>query len=226
MNGSMNKYLAEFVGTFALVFIAAGAVSTDYVSQGSLGLLGMAVASSLVVMAMVYATGHISGAHINPAVTISMLVARKIDLKDAVSYIVAQFTGASIAGLMLLTIFPTAVAGVNLGATGLGSDVDFGVGILVEAILTFMLVLTIFGSAVDERAPQGLAGFAIGVAVLLAILVGGPLTGASMNPARTFGPALVSGYWANHLVYWIGPLIGGVFAALLYEGVFAEKKYQ
>jgi glycerol uptake facilitator-like aquaporin len=124
---------------------------------------------------------------------------------------------------VLKAIFPTAVAAVNLGTTGLGADVTFGTGILIEAILTFLLVFTIYGAAVDSRASPELAGFAIGMVVLLDILVGGPLTGASMNPARTFGPALASGYWANHLVYWIGPIVGGVVAGLTYEGIFAER---
>jgi MIP family channel proteins len=175
-------------------------------------------------MAMIYATGHISGTHINPAVTIALVATKKMDAKDAVPYILSQLAGAAVAGLTLGVIYPTAIASVHLGTTGLGANVGFGTGVLVEAILTFLLVFTIFGAAVDKRAPPGFAGFAIGMVVLFDILVGGPLTGASMNPARTFGPALASGYWANHLVYWIGPIIGGVVAALLYEGVFAEKE--
>lgn len=224
MTDAMKKYISEFVGTFALVFIGAGSVATNYVSDGALGLVGIATAFGLVVMAMIYATGHISGTHINPAVTVALVATRKMEVKDAVPYIIFQLAGAAVAGLMLRVIYPTAVAGVNLGTTGLGSGIGFGTGVLVEAILTFFLVFTIFGAAVDSRAPPGFAGFAIGMVVLFDILVGGPLTGASMNPARTFGPALASGYWANHLVYWIGPIVGGVVAALLYEGVFAEKE--
>ncbi len=219
-----KKLISEFVGTFALVFIGAGSVATNYISNGALGLFGIATAFGLVVMAMIYATGHISGTHINPAVTIALVATKKMDAKDAVPYIISQLAGAAVAGMTLAVIYPTAVAGVNLGTTGLGTNVGFGTGVLVEAILTFLLVFTIFGAAVDKRAPAGFAGFAIGMVVLFDILVGGPLTGASMNPARTFGPALASGYWANHLVYWIGPIIGGVVAALLYDGVFAEKK--
>lgn len=219
-----QKLISEFVGTFALVFIGAGSVSTNYISNGALGLVGISTAFGLVVMAMIYATGHISGTHINPAVTIALVATKKMDAKDAVPYIISQLAGAAVAGLTLGVIYPTAIASVHLGTTGLGANVGFGTGVLVEAILTFLLVFTIFGAAVDKRAPPGFAGFAIGMVVLFDILVGGPLTGASMNPARTFGPALASGYWANHLVYWIGPIIGGVVAALLYEGVFAEKE--
>lgn len=219
----MRKYLAEFVSTFALVFVATGAVATNNMTDGSLGLIGIAVASGLIVMAMVYATKHISGAHINPAVTIAMFITKKINITDSLSYIAAQMSGAIIASLLILTIFPSAITDFNLGTTTLASEINATSGILIEAILTFILVFTIFGSAVDKRAPNGFAGFAIGTAVLLAILIGGPITGASMNPARSFGPALASGYWANQAVYWIGPIIGGIVAALVYENVFAEN---
>ena len=218
-----KKLISEFVGTFALIFIGAGSVATDYISNGALGLVGIATAFGLVVMAMIYATGHVSGTHINPAVTIALVATKTMDAKDAIPYILSQLAGAAVAGLTLRVIYPTAIATVHLGTTGLGTNIGFGTGVLVEAILTFLLVFTIFGAAVDKRAPEGFAGFAIGMVVLFDILVGGPLTGASMNPARTFGPALASGYWVNHLVYWIGPIIGGIVAALLYDGVFAEK---
>lgn len=224
MNNS-QKLISEFVGTFALVFIGAGSVATNYISDGALGLVGISTAFGLVVMAMIYATGHISGTHINPAVTIALVATKKMEVKDGIPYIISQLAGAAVAGLTLGVIYPTAIASVHLGTTGLGTNVGFGTGVLVEAILTFLLVFTIFGAAVDKRAPPGFAGFAIGMVVLFDILVGGPLTGASMNPARTFGPALASGYWVNHLVYWIGPIVGGVVAALLYEGVFAEKNH-
>lgn len=222
--GLLKRSLAEFLGTFALVFIGAGSVATNYISDGALGLIGIATAFGLVVMAMIYATGHISGTHINPAVTIALLATKKIEIKDATFYIVFQLAGAVVAGLILRLIYPTAIEAVNLGTTGLGAGIGVGTGILVEAILTFFLVFTIFGAAVDNRAPAGFAGFAIGMVVLFDILVGGPLTGASMNPARTFGPALASGYWTNHIVYWVGPIVGAVTAGLLYENVFAAKE--
>lgn len=223
MNESMRKYLAEFISTFSLVFVATGAMATNNMSNGSLGLIGIAIASGLIVMAMVYATKHISGAHINPAVTISMFITRRMNLTDSISYIIAQITGAIVASLLILSIFPPNIIDFNLGATSLASDINTTSGIIIEAILTFILVFTIFGSAVDKRAPKGFAGFAIGTAVLLAILIGGPITGASMNPARSFGPALASGYWTDQAVYWIGPIIGGTVAALAYDNLFAEK---
>ena len=223
MSSPFRKYMAEFVGTFALVFIAAGSNAIDYMSYGYLGLTGMAIATGITVMVMIYAIGHISGAHINPAVTIAMATTRNIGLRDGLAYIISQISGACAASIMLMEIFPSALSSVNLGATSLGANVGPETGILIEAILTFLLVFTIFGVAVDSRSPPGLSGFAIGAFVLLAILFGGPVTGASMNPARSFGPALIAGYWKDHLVYWIGPIIGGIVAALLYDNVFIQE---
>ena len=223
MNESMKRYLAEFISTFSLVFVATGAMATNNMSNGSLGLIGIAISSGLIVMSMVYATKHISGAHINPAVTIAMFITRRMNITDSISYIIAQISGAIIASLLILSIFPSAITDFNLGATTLASDVNATSGTMIEAILTFILVFTIFGSAIDKRAPNGSAGFAIGTAVMLAILIGGPITGASMNPARSFGPALASGYWVDQAIYWIGPIIGGTVAALVYDNVFAEN---
>jgi MIP family channel proteins len=220
LSTSLRKYMAEFVGTFALVFIAAGSNAVDHLSHGILGLTGMAIATGVTVMVMIYALGHISGAHINPAVTIAMAVTRKMDFRDSFGYIVSQVSGACAASFMILELFPSTVSSINLGATSLGTNISPAAGMIIESILTFLLVFTIFGVAVDSRSPPGLAGFAIGAFVLLAIIVGGPVTGASMNPARSFGPALMTGYWTDHLVYWIGPIIGGIVAALLYDNVF------
>ncbi|MBI4170069.1 MAG: MIP family channel protein [Candidatus Aenigmarchaeota archaeon] len=214
----IRPYLAEAIATFALVFIGAGAILAGN------DLVGVALAHGLVLMAMIYAIAHVSGAHINPAVTISMLVTRNIGAAKAVLYIISQLIGAGVAGFFLKAIFTGAPASLNLGATALGSGVSFGTGILVEAILTFFLVFVIFGAAVDKRAPAGFYGLAIGLVLTLDILTGGPLTGAAMNPARAFGPALAAGFWANHLVYWIGPIVGGIVAALIYNGLLLEKQ--
>jgi len=212
-----KKYLAELISTFALVFIGAGAILANN------SLTGVALAHGLVLMAMIYATAHISGAHVNPAVTLGMWVTKKINTKDGIFYIFAQLLGASIAGYLLLAIFPNGLD-ANLGATSLASNVSFGMGILIEAILTFFLVFTIFGVAVDKRGHNGAYGLAIGLVLTFDILVGGNLTGAAMNPARSFGPALASGFWSNHLVYWIGPIIGSVVAALTYNKLLLRKK--
>ena len=210
-----RAYLAEAIATFALVFIGAGAILADRVS-GNFGILGIAFAHGLVLMCMVYATGHISGGHVNPAVTIGLYFGRQIKAAKAFGYIVSQLIGATIAGLLLKMIYVSAPAAAHLGTPGLAPGVSFGAGVLIEAVLTFFLVFTVFGVAVDKRAPAGMYGMAIGLVLTFDILAGGVFTGASMNPARTFGPAAASGFWANHLVYWIGPVIGAIVAAMVY----------
>lgn len=217
----MDRYVkpgvAEGVGTFAFVFTGAGAVVTNTYIHGSLGLFGIALAHGLMLSIMVSVFAAASGGHINPAVTLGILAARRIRIDVAALYIVAQLIGATLAGLALRAIFPAAVwQAAKLGTPQLGSGVSFGTGVLVEAILTAFLLLAVFGTAVDPRAPK-LGGFAIGLTVGADILVGGPLTGAAMNPARAFGPELAGGYWTNALVYWIGPVVGGVVAAMIYQ---------
>ncbi len=216
--------LAELIGTFALVFIGAGAICTDSLTNGGVGLLGIAVAHGLVLAIIVSGTGHLSGGHINPAVTLGLLSAGKIKPDMAIRYIISQLVGASLAGLVLRIIYrPEVWQPVNLGTPGLGEGVGMGTGILVEAILTFFLVFTVFATAVDDRGVwKAIGGFGIGLVLTFDILMGGPLTGASMNPARTFGPALFAGYWDGHLVYWIGPILGGWLAALVYKGAFLK----
>ncbi|HLD60341.1 MAG TPA: aquaporin [Candidatus Bilamarchaeaceae archaeon] len=213
-----KAYLAEFISTFALIFIGAGAILA-----GS-NVLGVGVAHGLVLMAMIYATAHISGAHVNPAVTIAMMATKNIDIARGSFYIMFQLLGAVFAAFMLSIIFTNAPASLDLGATKLAEGVDFFQGTLLEAILTFFLVFTIFGVAVDKKAPQGMYGLAIGIVLTFDIIVGGALTGASMNPARSFGPAAVSGFWTDHLVYWVGPVFGALVAALVYSNVLMEKK--
>src|SRR5579872_6430432 len=210
----MERYLkpavAELVGTFAFFFIGAGAIVTDAYSGGKVGLLGIALAHGLALAIMVSVFGATSGGHFNPAVTLGFLATRRITPSLAGVYILAQLTGGVLAGLVLRAIFTESVWGpVHLGTPYLSPNISFGTGVLVEAILTGILLLAVFGTAVDARAPK-IGGFGIGLAVGVDILFGGPLTGASMNPARTFGPALASGYWGNWWVYWVGPIVGGV----------------
>ncbi|HEY3108022.1 MAG TPA: MIP/aquaporin family protein [Chloroflexota bacterium] len=228
MSNSIRAPLAELVGSFAFFFIGAGAICSDAYTRGGVGLVGVALAHGLILSVMISALGAISGGHFNPAVTIAFLVTGRIPTAQAVAYVVAQLVGGTIAGLLLRAIFaavfPEAVIGpAHLGTPGLARDVSFGTGVLVEAVLTFFLLLAIYGTAVDERAPRSIAGFGIGLTVGLDILMGGPLTGAAMNPARTFGPAVAAQFWDNHLVYWIGPIVGAVIAALLYEYAFMDK---
>jgi MIP family channel proteins len=221
MNASLaKKCVAEFVGTFTLIFIGVGAIYNNP------GLLGVALAHGLAIAVMVSATGGISGGHLNPAVTFGVLVGGKIGLKDSLAYWVAQLAGGTAAGFLLLCVLgDSAQAAASIVANGtpdLGKGVSWSNGIAIEAALTFFLVFVVYGSAVDARAPK-IGGLAIGLTVALDILFGGPLTGAAMNPARTFGPALASGHWANHAVYWIGPLLGGGAAGLTY-GRFLSKQ--
>ncbi|MDO8428120.1 MAG: MIP/aquaporin family protein [Candidatus Diapherotrites archaeon] len=217
-----KEYIAEFIATFALIFFGAGSVVMAGLLNPSYGVLGVALAHGLILMAMIYATGHISGAHINPAVTVAMALVKKIQPLKAVKYIIAQLAGASTAGFILLIIFP--VMPSNLGTTDLASNISFSTGILIEAILTFFLVFVIFNTAVEKHENNTMAGFAIGMTLAVSILFGGALTGASLNPARSFGPALASGHWANQIVYWIGPIVGACIAGLVYEFVLKKKQ--
>jgi MIP family channel proteins len=215
----VKPVVAELIGTFGFVFLGAGSIITNTLSRGAVGLIGIAFALGLGLAIMITIFGPISGGHINPAVTIAFLVTRRIAPLLGLLYIVAQLVGATLAGLLLRAIYPRPVwQAAQLGTTNLAPGVSFGTGVLIEAILTFLLVLAVFGTAVDPRAPK-IAGFAIGLTVFVDVLVGGPLTGASMNPARTFGPALAGGFWQNELVYWIGPIVGAIIAALIYEYV-------
>ena len=212
-----KRCLAEGIGTFGLVFIGAGAICTNQYSGGELGLIGIALAHAFVLACMINATGHVSGGHINPAVTVAVTAVGGIRPALAGAYVVAQLAGGTIAGFLLAGLFtPDITVPVNLGTPTLSAEVAFSTGIFLESLLTFFLVFTVLQVAVDERAPSNVYGFAIGFVLIFDILVGGPLTGAAMNPARAFGPALASGVWTDHLVYWIGPISGGLVAALAY----------
>ena len=212
----VKKCVAEFVGTFTLIFIGVGAIFNAGNPNAGVGLLGVALAHGLAIAVMVSATAGISGGHLNPAVTFGLLVGGKINLLDSLAYWISQLAGGTAAGLLLVFLF--GANGTKIVADGtpdLGKDISFATGVLIEMVLTYFLVFVVYGSAVDARAPK-IGGLAIGLTIALDILFGGPLTGGSMNPARTFGPALASGHWNNHLVYWIGPLAGGGLAGLIY----------
>lgn len=227
---ALKKYIAEFFGSFTLVFVAAGAVCTDYYlkkngGQG-LGILGISLAFGLAMTSVIYAIGYISGAHINPAVTISCWITKRMNPNTAIKYIISQIVGASLAGYVLKVLFPEALYTVYLGSGTLGNGVTAVQGIVMEFIISFLLVLTIYGTAIDKRAIQGFAGMAIGLVVLFGVLIGGPISGGIMNPIRAFGPALASGQFTHHYIWWIGPILGSIAAALLYDNVFAEKERQ
>jgi len=219
-----KSLLAEAVGTFALIFIGAGSILADHMSGGKVGVVGIALAHGLAIATLVSATAHISGGHLNPAVTAGFVATRRMPVRQGIAYLIAQLVGASVAALFLNASFPEATRNaVHLGTPSLGPGVTAGVGIVVEVILTFLLVFVIFGVAVDPRGPRAVAGLMIGLVIAMDILVGGALTGAAMNPARAFGPALFSGHWANQAVYWVGPLLGGVLAAWVYHAALAPS---
>ena len=216
-----KKFLAELIGTFALVFFGAGAILTAHVAE-PVGTTGIAFAHGIAILVMVYAFGHISGGHFNPAVTFGALVTRRISPGGFISYLVAQLLGAVLAAWVLCAAHggPT---DAHLGTPALAAGLSPIKGMLLEALMAFMLVTVIAGTAIDGRAPRGFAGLAIGLTLVGNILAGGGLTGASFNPARAFGPALVAGAWQDQWVYWVGPLLGGAIAALLYERFFLER---
>jgi aquaporin Z len=225
MKSVREAAVAEFLGTFALCFIGAGVVCVYQWSGGAVGLLGIAIAHGTVLAVMISALGHLSGGHFNPAVTLGVLTANKIDVRRAIVYLLAQLAGAIAAAYLLKGIIPAqAWQPVHLGAPSLGPGVTVVQAVVVEAVLTFFLVLTVCGTALDPRGSwSAVAGFGIGTVLVFDILMGGLITGGAMNPARAFGPALASGYWDHHLVYWLGPLTGGVLAAFLYSTVFLKK---
>jgi MIP family channel proteins len=210
---TLAPYLAEFLGTFALVFAGPGAAAVDVASGGAVGGVGIGISFGLIVMAMIFAVGHISGCHINPAISLAMLALRRISAAKAAGYVAAQLAGAVVAGLAIVAI--------------LGSDTDAGASIpringadaafWSEVILTFFLTFVVLSVATDERAQGEFAAIAIGGYVGFAATGWGPVANASMNPARSFGPAVAANVWDSHWVYWVGPIAGAILAAFAYE---------
>ena len=221
MNG--RALIAEFVGTFALIFVGVGAIAANSAAGEGGTLVGVALAHGLTMGVMVAATASISGGHLNPAVTVGALVTKKIDSMNAVGYILAQCLGAVMAAALVKAALPDAILhGVGMGTPALAGDVSAAKGILIEAVLTFFLMFVIYGTAIDPRGP-GPAPLFIGGTITLDILVGGPFTGAAMNPARHLGPALLGGGGRDIAVYWIGPVFGAVVAALLYHHLLEKR---
>jgi MIP family channel proteins len=224
-----QKLVAEFIGSFALVFFAAGAICCDQVlrasAQSGLGLLGIALAYGLAMAILFSALGHISGGHFNPAISIGFWVTKRLSALQTILYWAAQVGGAIAASYLLRALLAVSAWGpVSLGAPSLAADFTRAHGMLLEGVATFLLVLVFFATAVDINNPfNKMAGFAIGLAITAGALVSGPFTGASMNPARALGPALAARHWANHGVYWIGPLLGGVLAGWFYDRFFLHE---
>jgi aquaporin TIP len=232
----VRRGFAEFVGAFTLIFAGAGSTlaftklflalhlqggpSGDLAS--GLALLGVAFANGLAIGVMVSAVGHISGGHFNPAITLGFLLTRRLAGVLAFVYWLAQFAAAAAAAILLKWIFVRPVRNAaHLGAPALGAHVTNWQGFVVEIVLTFFLVWVVFATAADPGGTfKSIAGLAIGLTITLDVLVGGPLTGAAMNPARAFGPQLVQGYWTNGWIWYAGPFLGGALAALIYEWLY------
>lgn len=221
-----KQCVAEFIGTFALIFVGIGVTFQLRGVPGGGALLAVALAHGMTIAVMVSATGAISGGHLNPAVTFGVLVGGRIQLRPALAYWISQLAGGSAAAFLaghLIASGSATAADIVLKATpGLSEGISVSAGIGIETVLTFFLVFVVYGSAVDVRAPK-IGGLAIGATVALDILCGGPLTGSAMNVARWFGPALVTGNWANAAVYLAGPLLGGGLAGIIY-GRFLIKE--
>jgi len=213
-----RRALAEGLAAFALVFAGCGAVVTNARFGGSLGQVGIALVFGLVIMVMVYATGHLSGAHINPAVTAAFALTRHFPPREAIAYVAAQCLGA-VAGALLLLAAWTDKPG-DLGATV--PSVGTGTALVYEIVLTAFLMFVIVAVATDTRAVGAAAAIAIGGTVGLDALFGGPITGASMNPARSLGPALAAGEWRDFWIYVAGPLTGAALGAFAYQFVRGE----
>lgn len=223
MRDSLRHFVAEFIGTFALVFVGGAAIAGAEASQMVAGLVAISLAHGLILAVLVSATMRISG-HFNPAVTVGFLAARRIDAMMAGVYIAAQILAAILAAYTLKWLLPVALTtATRLGGQSIALDVTATQAVGLEAIATFFLVFVIFGTAVDPKAPR-LGGLAIGLTVSAGILAIGPFTGGSLNPARSLGPAVASGIFEGQAIYWIGPLIGAVSAALLYDTLFIRRE--
>jgi aquaporin NIP len=214
-----RRALAEGFAAFALVFAGCGAIVANAQYDGTLGTVGIALVFGLVIMVMIYATGHLSGAHINPAVTLAFTLTRHFPAREAVAYVAAQCLGAISAALVLLAVWPSQPA--ELGATV--PTIGVGSALVYEALLTAFLMFVIMAVATDTRAVGAAAAIAIGGTIGLDALFGGPVTGASMNPARSLGPALVSGTWTDLWIYLVGPLAGASLGAVAYQLVRGDR---
>jgi MIP family channel proteins len=208
----VRRAVAESIGTFFLVLIGPGAVMVNAYSGGVVTHVGVALAFAFVVIAMIYTVGHLSGAHINPAVTLAFWSVGRFPGREVLPYVAAQCLGAVLASLLSRAALGT-VGSVGATLPGVSLTAAFG----IEWLLSFALMFVIMAVATDERVADGFAAIAVGLTVGFCAMVGGPLTGASMNPARSFGPALAGGFWQAHWVYWVAPLTGMVVAARVYD---------
>jgi aquaporin Z len=208
-----REALAEGIGTFALVFAGTGAVMVNQISNGAITHLGISFVFGAVVAALIYGMGHLSGAHFNPAVTLGFWASGFFPKRRVLPYILAQLVGAIAAStLLLIALGPAAKLGATLPLNG-----NWFQSLVLETVLTFILMFVILGSGLDRRAHIGFAGLAIGLTVGLEAAFMGPITGASMNPARSLGPAVIGGIWQHHWVYWVAPIVGAQLAVIVYR---------
>jgi MIP family channel proteins len=210
----LPRYAGELIGAYLLVVVATGVVVGNVAAAGTIGHVGVAIATGLIVTALIYALGHLTGAHLNPAVSLAFAVGRHFPVRDLIPYWLAQLAGAVLASLTVRLLWGNVA---NLGASLPG--LDDGRALLLEGLLTFLLMFVITAVATDSRAVGQAAALAIGSVVLLEVMFAGPASGASMNPARSFGPALVSGTWAHQWIYLVGPMVGAVAGVLTYEAI-------
>ena len=222
MRDAWRHFIAEFIGTFALVFVGSGAIMAAKISGSPAALVEVALAHGLILAVMVSALMRISG-HFNPAVTVAFLATRRIEAMMAALYIVAQIIGAVAAAYALKATFPDAVfIATRGGGQSIALDTTGGQAFFLEAAATFLLMFVIYGTVVDQRGPK-IGGLGIGFVVAADILAIGSRTGASMNPARSFGPAVASGVFEAQFLYWLAPTVGALLAALLYEFLFMRR---
>lgn len=218
----IRHFAAEFIGTFALVFVGGGAIAAAQATQMNGGLIAIALAHGIILAVAVSATMRISG-HLNPSITLGFLVTRRIEPVMAGVYIAAQITAAILAAYALKELLPVSLtAATRLGGQSVSLEITATQAIGLEAIATFLLAFVVFGTAVDPKSPK-IGGLAIGATIAADILAIGPFTGASMNPARSFGPAVASGIFEGQAVYWVGPIAGAIAAALIYEHLFIRR---
>lgn len=224
MPSLLRRSLAEFLGTFGLVFFGAGAVASKYYPDATYGVFGVAVAHGLALAVLVTALMGISGGHLNPAVTLGLAVTRRTEPRAALAYIAAQLVGAVVAAWLISVIYPRGVVRpISFGTPALASTIQLPQAILLEALLAFFLMSAVYGTCINSSSPR-IGGFGIGLTLIFCILVGGPRTGAAVNPARAFGPALIAGQWVAHIVWWVGPIVGAVLAAFLWEYVLLDPQ--
>lgn len=215
---------AEFIGTFGLVFAGTAIVVTQSFPNGATGPVGIGLVHGLILGLAITAAMGVSGGHINPAVTLGLLSIRKIELKPALAYIGAQLAGGVAGGFASRLLVPNNVGRLlSNGTPQVNSNVQFGPALGLEAVMTFFLMTAVMGTIVNPKAPK-LGGLWVGLTVAAMAMFGAPLTGAAMNPARAFGPAVVSGLWAGQIIYWIGPILGAVAAAFVWDRVVLKDE--